>query len=53
MVRAEDLVLDPDTIEMSLDKACLTLTSAHGDSARERVYTKEEIVHWINDNLLC
>jgi len=53
MVRAEDLVLDPYTVEMSLDEACLTLTLAHGDSLRERAHTKEEIVHWIDNNLLC
>ncbi len=53
MVRAEDLVLDPYTVEMSLDEACLTSTSAHGDSPRERAHTKEEIVHQIDDNLLC
>ncbi len=53
MVRAENLVLDPYTVEMSLDEACLTSTSAHGDSPRERARTKKEIVHRINDNLLC
>jgi len=52
MVRVKDLMLDPDTIEIGLNEACLTLTSAHGNSVRERPHTKKEIVHWINDNLL-
>ena len=53
MVRVKDLVLDPDIVEMSLDEACLMLTSAHNNSIREIPRTKEEIVHWIDNNLLC